>query len=241
MIVNNVSRDKKTIICLANSRKHNDRCVAGKIYKSGQIFEWIRPISSRQGEELSDSERRYQNGAEPQLLDIFEFSILGPKPSGHQSENFLISGPRQFRKIGTLSPSELLKSVDKPVNLWIMGHQSKTYGKNDLVPPLRISEVENSLYLINPHKFSVQIVSSSFGRQTRGIFTYLGAEYNLRITDPALEYNYRSKTDGEYVIHDVLLTVSLAHDLHTVSKSPQSTGYYKVIAGVIDISSLGKK
>lgn len=232
---------RRTAICLANSRKHNDRCVAGKIYDSGQILDWIRPISSRQGEELSDLERRYQNGSEPELLDIFEFSILEPKPSGHQSENYLISGSKQFRKIGTMSPSELLKSVDKPVNLWIMGHQSKTYGKNDLVPPDRISEVENSLYLINPHKFSVQIVSSNFGRQTRGIFTYLGAEYNLRITDPVLEFNYRLKADGEYVIQDALLTVSLAHDLHTVSKSPQSTGYYKVLAGVIDISSLGEK
>ena len=239
--MNPAMQNKKSIVCLANSRKHNDRCVAGKIIQSGQVLEWIRPISSRQGEELSDSERQYQNGTEPQLLDIFEFSILEPKPSGHQSENFLIHGPRQFRKTGTLSPSELLKSIDKPVNLWIMGHQSKTYGKNDLVPPDRISEVKNSLYLINPHKFSVQIVSSNFGRQTRGVFTYLGADYNLRITDPVLELNYRSKADGEYVIQDALLTISLAHDLHTVSKSPQSTGYYKVIAGVVDISLLGKK
>ena len=233
--------NRRTAICLANSRKHNDRCVAGKIYESGQILEWVRPISSRQGEELSEIERKYQNGSEPHLLDIFEFSILEPRPSGHQSENYLISGPKTFRKIGTLNPAELFKSVDRPVNLWTMGYQSRTYGKNDLVPPDRISEVKSSLFLINPHKFAVQIVSSNFGRQTRGVFTYLGAEYNLSITDPVLEFNYRSKADGEYVIQDALLTVSLAHDLHTVPKSPQSTGYYKVIAGVIDISSLGKK
>ncbi len=240
-MTNSAIQNRKILVCLANSRKHNDRCVAGKVYESGQILEWIRPISSRQGEELSDLERKYKDGSEPQLLDIFEFSILQARPSGHQSENYLISGPKQFRKIGSLNPSELLKTVDKPMNLWIMGYQSKTYGKNDLVPPDRIGEVVNSLYLINPHKFSVQIVSSNFGRQTRGVFTYLGAEYNLRITDPVLEYNYRSKADGEYVIQDALITVSLAHDLHTVSKSPQSTGYYKVIAGVVDISSLGKK
>ena len=230
----------RRIVCLANSRKHNDRCVAGKIYESGRVLEWIRPISSRQGEELSEAERQYQNGVEPQLLDIFEFSILEPKPSGHQSENFLISGPKSFSKIGTLNATDLLNSLDKPVNLWIMGHQSKTYGKNDLVPPDRINEVKNSLYLINPHTFIVQIVSR-FSRQTRGKFTYLGAEYNLKITDPVFELNYRSKPDGEYKIQDALLTVSLAHDVHTVPKSPQSTGYYKVIAGVIDISSLGRK
>lgn len=239
--MNTGAQKTQRIVCLANSRKHNDRCVAGKIYESGRVLEWIRPISSRQGEELSEAERQYQNGVEPQLLDIFEFSILEPKPSGHQSENFLISGPKLFSKIGTLSATDLFKSVDKPVNLWIMGHQSKTYGKNDLVPPDRISEVENSLYLINPHTFVVQVASSSFGRQTRGKFTYLGAEYNLRITDPVLELSYRLKADGEYKIQDALLTISLAHDLHTVSKSPQSTGYYKVIAGVIDISLFGRK
>jgi len=239
--MNTGTQKTQTIVCLANSRKHNDRCVAGKIYDSGQVLEWIRPISSRQGEELSEAERQYQNGVEPQLLDIFEFSILEPKPSGHQSENFLISRPKSFRKIGTLNVKDLFKSVDKPVNLWIMGYQSKTYGKNDLVPPDRIIEVKNSLYLINPHTLVIQVVSSSFGRRIRGKFTYLGAEYNLGITDPVIELNYRSKAYGEYKIQDALLTISLAHDLHTVSKSPQSTGYYKVIAGVIDISSFGRK
>jgi hypothetical protein len=236
-----VSQNSHKIVCLANSRKHNDRCVAGKIYESGQVLGWVRPISARQSEELSVSERQYENGAEPQLLDVLEFSFFEPKPSGHQSENIVISGPRRFRKIGNLSPLDLIKSVDKPINLWIMGYESRTYGKNDLVPPDRISEVKNSLYLINPHNFSVQIVSSRFGRQTRGRFSYLGADYNLKITDPVLEFHFRSKPDGDYSIRDTLLTISLAHDLHTVSKSPQSTGYYKVIAGVIDISHLERK
>ena len=238
--MNTGAQKTQRIVCLANSRKHNDRCVAGKIYESGRVLEWIRPISSRQGEELSEAERQYQNGVEPQLLDIFEFAILEPRPSGHQSENSLMSGTKRFRKIGSLDSKDLLKSVDKPVNLWIMGHQSKTYGKNDLVPPDRIIEVKNSLYLINPHTFVVQVVSR-FGHQTRGKFTYLGAEYNLKITDPILELKYRSKPDGEYKIQDALLTISLAHDVYTVPKSPYSTGYYKVIAGVIDISSLGRK
>ena len=60
-MTNSAIQNRKILVCLANSRKHNDRCVAGKVYESGQILEWIRPISSRQGEELSDLERKYQD------------------------------------------------------------------------------------------------------------------------------------------------------------------------------------
>jgi len=73
----------------------------------------------------------------------------------------------------------------------------------------------------------------------RGKFSFLGAEYNLRITDPVLEAKYVAKGLGEYMIEDVLLTVSLAHTLFDVPRNPQSSGYYKVIAGVIDLAELG--
>jgi hypothetical protein len=122
-----------------------------------------------------------------------------------------------------------------------MGYQSKTFGKNDLVPPTRISEVSNSLYLINPHSFTIQVVQGTYSLQVRGRFTYLGAEYNLRVTDPIVEEKFIPKGVGEYKIEDVLLTVSLAEKLFTVASNPSSSGYYKLIAGVIDISSLGRK
>ena len=77
--------------------------------------------------------------------------------------------------------------------------------------------------------------------QVRGQFSYLGADYNLRITDPVVEERFIPKGTGEYKIDDVLLTISLAEKLFTVASNPSSSGYYKLIAGVIDVSSLGKK
>jgi hypothetical protein len=114
-----------------------------------------------------------------------------------------------------------------------MGYQSKNYGKNDLIPQARIKEAQNSLFLINPYAFDVHVISTNYGKQIRGRFTYHGAEYNLRITDPVFEASFKSKSDGEYSINNALLTISLAHDLHEVTRSTQSTGYYKIIAGVI--------
>lgn len=231
----------RRIVCLANSRKPDGRCVAGKLYAQGNFGAWLRPISVRDGEELSEQERHISKGVEPALLDIMEFMVTKHKPSAHQPENFLINPQYKFKHIGSVNIEELMKVVDKPTNIWIMGYQSKTFGKNDLVPPNRISEVTNSLFLINPHTFTIQVVQGTYSLQVRGQFSYLGAEYNLRITDPVVEERFIPKGAGEYKIDDVLLTISLAEKLFTVASNPSSSGYYKLIAGVIDISSLGKK
>ncbi len=234
-------QNMRRIVCLANSRKPGGRCVAGKLYAQGKFGEWLRPISNREGEELSEQERHTSKGIEPALLDILEFTIYKHNPSSHQPENFVINPQHKFKQVGRISAQELLKVIDRPTNLWIMGYQSKTFGKNDLVPPTRISEVTNSLYLINPHSFTIQVVQGTYRLQVRGHFTYLGAEYNLQITDPIVEERFIPKGVGEYKIEDVLLTISLAEKLFTVASNPSSSGYYKLIAGVIDISSLGRK
>jgi hypothetical protein len=241
MMMNAPIQNMRRIVCLANSRKPDGRCVAGKLYAQGKFGAWLRPIGIREGEELSEQERHTSKGVEPALLDILEFTISNHKPSAHQPENFLINPQHKFKQVGRISAEELLKVVDKPTNLWIMGYQSKTFGKNDLVPPTRILEVSNSLYLINPHSFTIQVVQGTYSLQVRGRFIYLGAEYNLRITDPIVEEKFIPKGVGEYKIEDVLLTISLAEKLFTVASNPSSSGYYKLIAGVIDISSLGRK
>jgi hypothetical protein len=65
----------KTIICLANSRKRSGRCVAGKEIVAGKIGGWIRPISARPAGELSEGERRLDNGQEPKLLDVIQIAM----------------------------------------------------------------------------------------------------------------------------------------------------------------------
>jgi hypothetical protein len=235
------NQNMRRIVCLANSQKLHGRCVAGKLYTQGKFGSWLRPISTRDSEELSEVERQLSKGVEPALMDILEFSITGHKPTKHQQENYLMDSKQKFVRVGRISAIDLIKVIDKPTNLWIMGYQSKTYGKNDLVPPHRISEVKNSLYLINPHSFVIQVVQGYYKLETRGFFTYLGAEYNLKITDPVVHEKFIPKGIGDYRIEDVLLTVSLAEKSYPVVSNPSSSGFYKLIAGVIDISSLGRK
>lgn len=147
-----IDQNRRRIICLANSRKPHGRCIAGKLYFQGKFGKWFRPISSREGEELSEMERFVNHNSEPALLDILEFSIVQAKPSHHQTENWLINPRVRMQKVGSISTTQLMSAIDKPINLWIVGSSSKR-GKNDFVPEDRIEEVNDSLFLVNPTTF----------------------------------------------------------------------------------------
>ena len=52
----------KRIVCLANSSKLNGRCIAGKeIIEDGRVGDWIRPVSVREKQEVSEWERQYKD------------------------------------------------------------------------------------------------------------------------------------------------------------------------------------
>ena len=241
--MSNVDQSLRRIICLANSRKPDGRCIAGKLYFQGKFGTWLRPISTREGEELSEAERLVGPKTEPAMLDILEFSIIAAKPSHHQTENWIINPKVKMQKVGSISPKDLILGIDRPINLWIVGSSSKR-GKNDFVPEDRIEEVTDSLFLINPTSFVIHVLTDDFmgrqSRQVRGEFSHYGAEYNLKITDPVVEAKYLAKGDGIYKIQNAMLTISLTEKIFR-PRYNLSAGFYKLIAGVIEIPEGGPK
>ena len=92
------------IICLANSYKHNGRCIAG-IDEAGR---WVRPVSSSQKRAI-DKETRIIDGSEPQILDVLEIPLHAHGPvDGCQPENKLLKAG-QWKKVGRVKPKDLLK------------------------------------------------------------------------------------------------------------------------------------
>lgn len=94
----------KQIVCLANSRKLAGRCIAGREWttESG-AGDWIRPVSERKNREVSEYERQYEDGSDPQVLDIVQVPVLKPQPDGYQRENWLLDNEYYWEKVGVLS------------------------------------------------------------------------------------------------------------------------------------------
>jgi hypothetical protein len=153
------------LVCLANSRKHSGRCVAGKEVLATGYGKWIRPVSARPSAEISEEERRYENGVLPKVLDIIAIPMIGPTPQLYQSENYTIDARYYWVKKGELSWPDVKPLIDEPAPLWA-NNDSTYYGVNDRVKVDLASKLENSLMLIQPEDLTIKVVTEGgeFGK-----------------------------------------------------------------------------
>jgi len=206
-------RYARTIVCLANSRKPQGRCVAGRELRNGVLLDWIRPVSGRPACELSKADRRYGDGQDPQILDIIDIAMSSPSARLHQAENHIIDARYRWRRRGVFPRERIGELLDSPETLWPDG-QHTYHGENDAVGADRIAEVHNSLYLIRPDSPTI-IVSTDDGptgvprRRVRIRFAYNRSCYKLLVTDPAIESKLLQQPDDAYDMHNVCLCVSL--------------------------------
>lgn len=221
---------QKTIVCLANSWKHNGSCVAGRQYTDGRWGDWVRPISARAGQEVAASEGRYSDFTDPKVLDIMKVPVLEPKPENHQQENWLLDPRGTWSKQGVVSWTELQAAVDAPPEpLWKNG-SSSSRGTNDRVAASDVATFARSLYLLRPTNLVISVeleVAEDFARRrVRARFSLGKSSYRLAVTDPVVVQKYLSEPDGEFAVPEALLCVSLAADV--------LSGYcYKLVAAVI--------
>ena len=223
------SVNTKRIVCLANSRKLNGRCIAGKeILEDGNIGGWVRPISVRESEEVSEDERQYEDGNDPCVLDIIDVPVLSPRPKNYQQENWLLDGKRRWTKVNRVGEKALPIFMGADDILWINGHSSNR-GWNDRIPFSDANRLNTSLKLIKVSSLQVSVLepyrSTSTYPELRGHFSYNGCDYSLRITDPDIESRAKELDYGNYSVGERFLTISLAEPFEGYS--------YKLIAAVI--------
>jgi hypothetical protein len=212
--------------CLANSRKHNGRCIAG-ITVAGK---WIRPVSSDPDGTLYPQQYTLSDGSEPSVLDVIRLEAA-PSPEPHQPENWRISGA-QWQRLGRLSRQQ--------GKLWL--HQTASLGPHILGSLLSSVSydylvehpMQSSLCLVEPGRILWHITTSYRGnRQARAIFRLRNAEYNLPISDPSWTDHLRNLGFGSYQDHEVGIPADRSTFL-TVSLTEPFQGYcYKLIAAVI--------
>ena len=220
----------KRIVCLANSRKLSGRCIAGREWIEGQgAGSWVRPVSARENQEVSEYERQYEDGGDPRVLDIIDVPVLEPQPGDYQTENWLLDPHSYWEKAGVFSRGDLPELVDPTAPLWIDG-QSTYHGRNDRIWLEFTDSVAGSLRLIHVDGLILDVFrpGEAFGnsrRRVQGKFAHAGTEYRLWVTDPEYERAYLAKLDGVYEIGECYLTISLGES--------HEGWCYKLIAAII--------
>ena len=145
---------KTLFICLANSKKLGDRCVAGieveKIDNTYQAIKkqgkpnWLRPISKSQHGEISKA-----LVSKVSLMDIIEIDIEEKCPKGYQAENVTFKSD-SIKKVGAINLSEenLELFIDKEQH-YLFGNKGKAVHEDD------INSLNHSLTLIKVTDFEV--------------------------------------------------------------------------------------
>lgn len=103
------------------------------------------------------------------------------------------------------------------------------------MPEAEADTLTTSLSLIRVEEVTLQVhaPSESFGDPRRVVaarFSFGGAEYALRVTDPLYERTYKAQPNGFYTLGEAFLTVSLGETWD---------GYaYKLVAAIIERAAI---
>jgi hypothetical protein len=220
----------KRMVCLANSRKLNGRCIAGRELVDGHAAGWLRPVSSREHQEVSEYERQYEDGSDPKVLDVIDVPLLRELPGTYQRENWLLDPKMYWARAGQATWDDLAALADPVAPLWVDGH--RTYnGMNDKIP-LSVAESQStSLVLVRVPEVRLAVFSPGevFGNPKRRVqarFRHASKDYRLWVTDPKYERHFLSQPNGDYELADSYLTVSLGE--------PLDGECYKLVAAIIE-------
>ncbi len=219
------------MVCLANSRKLSGRCIAGRLWSAEEgAGHWIRPVSERVNQEVSEYERQYEDGSDPRILDIIDVPVLKSQPEGCQTENWLLDPEYYWEKAGVYSPLDLPDLVDPVEPLWVDGF-STYHGCNDKVALEWTEKTTSSLRLIAVEEVVLTVFApgEAFGnskRRVQGRFVHAGQDYAFWVTDPLYERRFLARLDGTYRIGECHLTISLGE--------PFQDAMFKLIAAIIE-------
>ncbi|MDO9536824.1 MAG: RQC domain-containing protein [Thermoplasmata archaeon] len=216
----------REIVCLANSRKYNGKCIAGK---DPSDHLWVRPVSSSGKGELKTIQIKFEDGTIPKLLDIISLPLKKYDPKTYQPENWLISSER-WRKVGTYPDNKLDELCDDVPILWINNQPSKDrishkyIKKKALGSSLLFIRVKDAVILREDKEYE-----DKEKKKVKAYFSYNQIHYTLSVTDPEIEKRYGDKKPGKYPISAdrVYMCISLGEPYEA------DDCCYKLVASII--------
>ncbi|MFA4824395.1 MAG: hypothetical protein WC593_04475 [Methanoregula sp.] len=233
----------KNIIILANSRRHDGHCIAGKDLSTG---EWIRPINilGRGKPRLDQSAFSGEDfialnvaKSGPQLLDCVRISFGDPCGDYCQPENISIDG-KPWTPLPPFIPRKVFGLIDDFTTLFI--------GKDDQnsdhysAEEIQASPLKSSLNFIRlTHSINkteiVHTTSIKGNPQHRLKFEYDSRTYNLAITDKGYENTIsQSKNEDGKIIDDCFITIGVGEGFPIGN----AVYHYRLIVGIIPTITL---
>ncbi|MBO7806117.1 dual OB domain-containing protein [Burkholderia pseudomallei] len=222
----------KTILCLANSVKRGNHCVAGiELLPGGAIGGWIRPISTGPEDAVLWQEQTYSNGGSAQVLDIMNVPLIAAQPEGCQTENWLLDPHQRWTRTGQLTAQHLRPFVQDPPTVFPNGWHTGP-GWNDEIPNGIADAHAGSLVLLDVPAVEIRVFASQYDNRLKvqARFEHRGERYWLLITDPMIRAQYLPAGAGRYQLGPCFLCVSVGKPF------PKKSGEicrYKLVAAVI--------
>ena len=119
-----------TVLCLANSKKEGERCIAGIDVRTGQ---WVRPVSRHTPKGEVPLRERQVNGQEPQPLDLIQMDLAHDGPAGfdycHAKENRWIEA-KPWSKLSVAGVKDLQRYLCNSARIL---HSHAKYTRPDII------------------------------------------------------------------------------------------------------------
>lgn len=213
---------KTTFICLANSKKYGERCIAGievvntqnaalsPILKNDKP-NWVRPITME-----GHGQVPAHLVSHIELLQVVQIEVSRHVPLGYQSENILFD-PESLCVLGKVKLNE------KYLDLLTDCQAKKLFGNRaKAVSAESIGTIETSLVLIKVERPEFYIRDDN---QLRACFRFNYSEYNLPVTDVNFMIKYLQNPNILDHANHIYFTVSLGIEFEGF--------HYKLVAGII--------
>ncbi len=220
------------ILCLANSYKHDHRCVAGISLVTKR---WVRLVGRQVPGCLTLKETCYEDGREVAILDVFEAELGEGCGSSSHPEDVFVSATRwrMVRHAGAPSDMRFLASFLNKGPAVLQGTGDRVYTRK-----IERAPVDKSLELIQPDDLWWWIREENGKRRNRALFR-MGhvsrTRYDLAVTDPVWLNQLKFLPAGIYP-QSFFFKEKLPKTLFTVSLSESYEGFhYKLVAGVVHL------
>jgi hypothetical protein len=218
------------IVCLANSYKHDHRCVAGI---SLVTKKWVRLVGRQVPGCLTLRETCYPDGREAALLDVFE-AELGDKCGSncHPEDVYVTEKPWQpIRRFDEHRDAQFLAAFVNKEPIVLHGYCDRVSGRR-----FEQTAAACSLGLVSPDDLWWWIREENGKRKNRAVFRLGQAgrvRYDLAVTDPKWLDQLNLLPAGIHP-HALLSGGRPPKTLLTVSLSEPFEGFhYKLAAAVL--------